>query len=302
MAKSAQGSEALLRLVNNLKSGEGDDLEHLKRDLGHDLEASLQKVLVDGVRRIHEQGDDVQPKTAAFVNQVLGIAASLGADVNKLASQAIAALADPAAGTRAVKKQDTRSLILDAALDVFSEDGFHQTTMDQIAEKAGLGKGTLYRYFPTKDALYHALFLEKWNGLIQATRSEFQRHDNVIEAMRAGTRAYLVFFESNARLCRLLLKEPLAAEQEMREQYMAALLNEIPAIRSHFIADTGSGRFKPHNFYTVFYGYMGFVEGVIQKWLRNDSKHSLVNELDVILDTVLFGFVAENAPDRNPHA
>lgn len=47
----------------------------------------------------------------------------------------------------------TRELILDTALPLFLKQGYDATTMEEIAEQAEIGTSTLYRYFPTKDAL-----------------------------------------------------------------------------------------------------------------------------------------------------
>jgi len=52
-----------------------------------------------------------------------------------------------------------RSLILRAATDVFARRGFHDVLTEEIAREAGVGKGTLYRYFPTKNDLYYAAVL-----------------------------------------------------------------------------------------------------------------------------------------------
>lgn len=51
--------------------------------------------------------------------------------------------------------EDKRNIILQAALQVFSAKGFHPATVDEIARRAGVGKGTVYEYFPSKEALFH---------------------------------------------------------------------------------------------------------------------------------------------------
>jgi AcrR family transcriptional regulator len=53
---------------------------------------------------------------------------------------------------------DKRALILDAALQLFVERGYHGTPVPLIAERAGVGAGTIYRYFADKDALVNELF------------------------------------------------------------------------------------------------------------------------------------------------
>jgi len=54
------------------------------------------------------------------------------------------------------KGEATRARIVEAAYRLFIEQGFHATPMAQIADRAGVGAGTIYRYFPDKDGLIRA--------------------------------------------------------------------------------------------------------------------------------------------------
>ena len=57
--------------------------------------------------------------------------------------------------------QDKRQAILAATLELIAEGGFHGAPAAQIAARAGIGVGTIYRHFSDKDALIHALFQEQ---------------------------------------------------------------------------------------------------------------------------------------------
>ncbi len=59
--------------------------------------------------------------------------------------------------TRDQKKAESRRRILESARDVFFRDGFMRANLDEMAEKAGVAKGTLYRYFESKADLYVAV-------------------------------------------------------------------------------------------------------------------------------------------------
>ena len=59
-----------------------------------------------------------------------------------------------------MKKLDKRSEIIQAALDLIVEHGFHGTSMAMVAEKADVGVGTIYHYFESKDALIKELYQE----------------------------------------------------------------------------------------------------------------------------------------------
>ena len=66
------------------------------------------------------------------------------------------------------RKQDKRSRIIEAAAKVFANRGYSGTLMADIAVEAGIGKGTIYEYFPSKEGLFFAVF--EW--FVQITKAE----------------------------------------------------------------------------------------------------------------------------------
>ena len=58
------------------------------------------------------------------------------------------------------KNADKRQEILDAAIKLFSERGFEKTTVDEIAARANVGKGTIYLYFENKEQIFFAVIKE----------------------------------------------------------------------------------------------------------------------------------------------
>jgi AcrR family transcriptional regulator len=70
-------------------------------------------------------------------------------------------------------QQDKREAILEAALELFAERGFHGTAVPLVAEKAKVGAGTIYRYFPSKEALVNALFQRHKQALGAAMLTNF---------------------------------------------------------------------------------------------------------------------------------
>ena len=72
-------------------------------------------------------------------------------------------------------QEEKEELILEAALEVFSQRGFHGSTIDQIAEVAGMSKPNLLYYFRTKEAMHRALIdrvLENWLEPLQTFDAE----------------------------------------------------------------------------------------------------------------------------------
>jgi AcrR family transcriptional regulator len=71
-----------------------------------------------------------------------------------------------------------RQRILEAAEEIFAREGI-SVPVDVVAERACVGVGTLYRHFPTKEALFEAIVLTKLNDLIEAT--EVEEHGDATE-------------------------------------------------------------------------------------------------------------------------
>lgn len=91
----------------------------------------------------------------------------------------------PASGLRSLKKERTRLAIQDAALDLFAEQGFEATTVEQIAARAQVGPATFWRYFKTKSEVifsvegYSLVELEK--AIVGRPKSE----DDLMAVRRA---------------------------------------------------------------------------------------------------------------------
>jgi AcrR family transcriptional regulator len=64
------------------------------------------------------------------------------------------------------RKEARPQEILDAALEVFAEKGFAAARMDEVARRAGVTKGTIYLYFPSKEELFKALVREAIGGTL----------------------------------------------------------------------------------------------------------------------------------------
>lgn len=94
---------------------------------------------------------------------------------------------EPRLGLRERKKQRTRAMLLDAAIDLCRRQGFERTTVDQIAAVADVSPRTFSRYFATKEAIAFALIEEALD--VAAVELAAQPADiNHLEAMH---RAYL---------------------------------------------------------------------------------------------------------------
>ncbi|KPF46460.1 TetR family transcriptional regulator C-terminal domain-containing protein [Rhizobium sp. G187] len=105
-------------------------------------------------------------------------------------------------------QEEKEEQILEAALEVFSQRGFHGSTIDQIAEVAGMSKPNLLYYFRTKEAMHRALIdrvLENWLEPLQA----FDAEGDPEEEIRSYIRRKLEMARDFPRESRLFANEIL---------------------------------------------------------------------------------------------
>jgi AcrR family transcriptional regulator len=131
---------------------------------------------------------------------------------------------------RARKKAATRESILRVAIDLFSKSGFDRPTIDLIAAKAGVGKGTVYNYFATKEDILVA-FMAEQEARVQARVGEFAERDEPLARILSRLVRYQFRLkEPHHAFARVLLAQLILRGPDLQE-YIARMQEHIdPAL------------------------------------------------------------------------
>jgi AcrR family transcriptional regulator len=104
------------------------------------------------------------------------------------------------------KAAETERKILDAALDLFREEGFEEATMRAIAARAGVATGAAYYYFPSKDAIVLSFYEQSCAGMQPRIAAVMDRTKGLEARLRELIRVKLDYFAPNRGVLRALLK------------------------------------------------------------------------------------------------
>ncbi|WP_442756157.1 TetR/AcrR family transcriptional regulator [Methylocystis sp. JAN1] len=133
----------------------------------------------------------------------------------------------------AEKTAQTRHMIVSAALAEFLERGFARATMEAVARRAGVAKGTPYRYFPTKEALFEAVVRQEIASAVVEVNVANRSPGEKVGAFLRRTMSpamEVVERQGRAALARLVLTEgvrfPVLVEIYRREMF-DPLLNQL---------------------------------------------------------------------------
>jgi TetR/AcrR family transcriptional regulator len=136
----------------------------------------------------------------------------------------------PRAQTRI--QREKQEVILEAALDVFSREGFRGATIDQIAEAAGMSKPNLLYYFPRKEEIYKRLMTEMLDVWLQPLR-EIDSVGDPVSELRSYIRRKIEMSRDYPRQSRLFANEMLQGAPrvlDVLETDLRALVDEKAAI------------------------------------------------------------------------
>jgi AcrR family transcriptional regulator len=120
---------------------------------------------------------------------------------------------------RSVSRDPTkRGRVIQAALEIFSHRGFHAATMEEIAQQAQIAKGTIYLYFPTKDALFSSVIAHGLELVETAVRQRNHGVRDPLRRLRNTLDELILLFLSHETLFRLMLRQVFAWGERGEEE------------------------------------------------------------------------------------
>jgi TetR/AcrR family fatty acid metabolism transcriptional regulator len=187
-------------------------------------------------------------------------------------------------------KNDKYHRILEAAVKVFAESGFHQSTISQIAREAGVADGTIYLYFKNKDDILVHFFNYKTRQVFTSFREEVNRGLNAADKLRNLVRRHLDEFQKDRSMAVLYQAETRRtnrrAEAQIRE--MSKLYLDLIAE----IVETGQqeGSIRKDLYVGLVKRYIiGGVDEVINTWLHSEREYDLTSMADPLVDLIIQG-------------
>ena len=124
---------------------------------------------------------------------------------------------------------DRRAAILDAARSAFADAGYHETSLDAVAARAGVSKGLLYEHFSSKRELYLAMLEMHVHELVERISGAVARAEPGEARMRAGLEAFFGFVEERRGAWRIMFRnasDPDVAVRldRLRDEVAAAIV------------------------------------------------------------------------------
>ena len=186
-----------------------------------------------------------------------------------------------------------RKEILQSAEKVFAEKGFFQTTMNEIADVAEFGTGTLYKYFKSKEELYFTLIDEQVEELHRLVKAELSQKTSAMERIKKVLGLQFEFIEKNRNFFRIYISERSRFEWNVKDDFGKGIHNKMVAyikILAQVIREgVKGGEFKPIDPMDSAHALVGIVNSFVFEWLISPEPYPLISKMDTVLEIFLRG-------------
>lgn len=116
-------------------------------------------------------------------------------------------------------RESKRDLIIEAGIKVFSQKGYHNTKMDEIAVVAGIGKGTIYEYFSSKLQLFQEIMEKSLRHYNESISTEEKNQMSVAERIQIIVEGHFRFCQTNKELSRIIFWDMEIIDDELKDWF-----------------------------------------------------------------------------------
>ena len=185
--------------------------------------------------------------------------------------------------------------IIDAAVIVIAENGYHQAQVSKIAKQAGVADGTIYLYFKNKEDILISMFQEKLGVFISNIDEEMARVTSAREKMLVLIRKHFEILYEDKHLAIVTQLELRQSNKEIRYKINDVLKGYLKLIDSILVTGIEQGEFHQDlDIRLARHMVFGTLDEIITTWVMNEQKYDLVKQAEPVHELIIKGLGAKS--------
>ena len=167
--------------------------------------------------------------------------------------------------------------IIDAAVIVIAENGYHQSQVSKIAKQAGVADGTIYLYFKNKEDILVSLFQEKMGNFIEVIEGEIAGKLTAAEKLLTLVEKHFTLLAQDHHLAIVTQLELRQSNKELRARINEVLKGYLRVVDQIVEAGKQSGEFREDlDVRLARQMIFGTIDETVTSWVMNEQKYNLV--------------------------
>ncbi|KYD10829.1 TetR family transcriptional regulator [Heyndrickxia sporothermodurans] len=183
--------------------------------------------------------------------------------------------------------------IIDAAVIVIAENGYHQAQVSKIAKQAGVADGTIYLYFKNKEDILISLFQEKMGMFIEKIDEEIAGKRTAAEKLLVMVESHFKILSDDHQLAIVTQLELRQSNKELRLKINEVLKGYLKLVDKIIYHGIETGEFKKDiEVRLVRQMIFGTIDETVTTWVMNEEKYDLVALAPAVQQLLINGFGA----------
>jgi TetR/AcrR family fatty acid metabolism transcriptional regulator len=180
--------------------------------------------------------------------------------------------------------------IIDAAVIVIAENGYHQAQVSKIAKQAGVADGTIYLYFKNKEDILISMFQDKLGGFISSIEEEMERVSSAKEKMLVLVRKHFEILSEDKHLAIVTQLELRQSNKDIRHKINDVLKGYLRLVDSILIAGVEQGEFQKNlDVRLARHMVFGTLDEIVTTWVMNEQKYNLNEQAEPVHHLIIKG-------------
>jgi TetR/AcrR family fatty acid metabolism transcriptional regulator len=176
-----------------------------------------------------------------------------------------------------MKNKPKYKKIIEAAVAVIAENGFHQAQVSKIAKRAGVADGTIYIYFKNKEDILTSLFSEKMGEFIERIQQVISDKASAKEKMAALVETHFSILAADRNMAIVTQLELRQSNKEIRMKINDTLKNYTTLMEGIIESGKKEGVFRETlDVRLARQMVFGTIDETVTNWVMNDHKYDLV--------------------------
>tara|TARA_R110002072_G_scaffold289831_2_gene457105 strand:- start:43243 stop:43893 length:651 start_codon:yes stop_codon:yes gene_type:complete len=188
--------------------------------------------------------------------------------------------------------------ILDVAATLFAERGYAGADTQELADRVGVGKGTLYRYFPSKRDLFLAAADRAMRRLRECLDAAVASRDDPLEQIAAAIEAFLGFFDEHPEFAELLIQERALFRDRKTPTYIEHREKNLARWQQLYQALIEAGRVRAMPVHRITSVISDLIYGTMFTNHVAGRQKALREQADDIVDIVFCGILSDSERRR----
>jgi TetR/AcrR family transcriptional regulator, fatty acid metabolism regulator protein len=192
------------------------------------------------------------------------------------------------------RRTDKRSLIADAAIEVFADKGFHQARVSDIAKRAGVADGTIYLYFKNKEDLLLSIFEQKMDELLTGLGQVLEGVEDPVERIRRFARFHFQQVRDHRSAAEVLLVELRLSNKFLKEYRPEKLWAYLGVFGQIVREGQAMGLFREEvDPFVGMWAFFGALDELAMQWVlsKRADRVSLESAADQVADVFVRGLL-----------